>query len=85
MVEQAATKRRFDSLQRLACMAITGAFKTTPTRALEALIDLPPFFINIKAEAMRAAYRLHQGGLWCDAEGGGACTNLVTDEAHPPI
>lgn len=70
--QQLATQLKLDRLQRLACMAITGAFRTTPTRAIEALIDIAPLHILIRAEAMRAAHRLHQGGLWNPSKDGHA-------------
>lgn len=70
--QQRTIKQKLDKLQRLACVAITGAFRTTPTRAMEALIDLPPLHISIQAEAMRAAHRLYQGELWGPSEEGHA-------------
>jgi hypothetical protein len=37
--------------QRLACLAITGAMKTTPTVAMAVLLGLPPFHVMNKAQA----------------------------------
>ena len=39
-------------LQRVAFMGITGAFRTTPTAALEVLLDLPPLHVWALAETM---------------------------------
>lgn len=50
-------------LQRLACIAITGALRTTPTAALEILTDLIPLHIHIEGEAQLSLLRLQQGGL----------------------
>jgi hypothetical protein len=38
-------------LHRLACLAIMGATKTTPTAAMEVLLGLPPLHVAIEAEA----------------------------------
>ena len=42
-------------LQRTACIAITGAFRTTPTAALEVAISLTPLPLWIEGEG-RASY-----------------------------
>lgn len=55
-VKSAATQ--LGKLQRLACVSITGAMKTTPTAALEALLDLPPLEIVAKMEAARSLSRI---------------------------
>lgn len=52
------TQNRLSHLQRVACLAITGAMNTTPQAALEALLNLPKLDIFIKAEAKNTAYRL---------------------------
>jgi hypothetical protein len=38
-------------LRALACLPITGATKTTPSRALEVLLGLPTLYVMIEAEA----------------------------------
>ena len=38
-------------VQRLACLAITGTVRTTPTSALEVMLDLLPLDLFIKKEA----------------------------------
>jgi hypothetical protein len=40
--QTASAKAKLSRIQRLACLGITGAVRTTPTRAMEALICLPP-------------------------------------------
>jgi len=37
-----ASKSELKKLQRLACLAITGAMKMTPTAAVEVSLELPP-------------------------------------------
>lgn len=50
---------KLSKLQRLACLGITGAMITTPTAAMEMLLDLPPLHLVMRAEALGAAYRLN--------------------------
>lgn len=45
-------------VQRLACLATTGALRTTPTVAMEASLDLLPIKLRIKEEAGKTAFRL---------------------------
>lgn len=51
-------KNKLRHLQRVACLAITGAMSTTPQAALEALLNLPTLDSYIIAEARATAYRL---------------------------
>jgi hypothetical protein len=43
----------------MACLAITGAMKLTPTAAMEVLLNLTPLDLLIMAEIRMAFYRLH--------------------------
>ena len=52
------TKIQLGRIQRMACLAITGAMKSTPTAAVELLLDLTPLDLLIMAEARMALYRL---------------------------
>ena len=49
--QMACTKRKLSRVQRLACLGITGAMRTTPTNAVEALICLPPLDLVVQGEA----------------------------------
>jgi hypothetical protein len=42
----------------MACLAITGATRSTPTAAMEVLLNLTPLDLLIMAEARMALYRL---------------------------
>jgi hypothetical protein len=42
----------------MACLAITGAMRSTPTAAMEVLLNLTPLDLLIMAEARMAFYRL---------------------------
>jgi hypothetical protein len=43
----------------MACLAITGAMKSTPTAAMETLLNLTPLDLLIMAETRMTLYRLH--------------------------
>jgi hypothetical protein len=58
-VMQTTTKIQLGRTQRMACLAITGAMKSTPTAAMEVLLDLTPLDLLIIVEARMAHYRLH--------------------------
>lgn len=58
---QSGVARQLSCVQRLACLATTGAMRTTPTAAMEVLLNLPPLHIFIQKEARSIRYRLLQG------------------------
>lgn len=60
-VEKNSACSQLDKVQRMACLLITGAMRTTPSRALEVMLDLMPLELCVKMEATRAAYRLRVG------------------------
>jgi hypothetical protein len=51
-------KTQLGKIQRMACLAIMGAMKSTPTATMEILLNLTPFDL-ILAETRMALYRLH--------------------------
>ena len=55
---QRAVQRLLSRIQRLAILAITGCRRTTPTVALEALLELPALPTFITKEAALTSYRL---------------------------
>jgi hypothetical protein len=57
-VRNKVSKMELNKLQKLACLAITGAMRTTPTAAMVVLLVLPPLHVIIEAEAQTAIYRL---------------------------
>jgi hypothetical protein len=61
--QTASAKKRLSRIQRLACLGITGAMRTTPKSALEVLTCLPPLDLVVQGEARSAAHRLWS--LWC--------------------
>jgi hypothetical protein len=62
--QTARAKRKLSSVQRLACLGITRAMRTTPTNVMEALIGLPPLDLVVQSEARSAAHRLWSLGFW---------------------
>jgi len=54
----ASAKKRLSRVQRLACLGITGAIRTTPTGAVETLTGLPPLDLVIQGEARSAVHHL---------------------------
>jgi hypothetical protein len=42
----------------MACLAITGAMRSTPTAAMEVLLNLTPLDLLIMSEVRMALYRL---------------------------
>jgi len=56
--QTASAKKKLSKVQRLACLGITGAIRTTPTGAMEALIGLPLLELVIQRKARSAAHRL---------------------------
>uniref|UniRef100_A0A1B6KRF7 RNase H type-1 domain-containing protein n=1 Tax=Graphocephala atropunctata TaxID=36148 RepID=A0A1B6KRF7_9HEMI len=74
-VNQSTVQVKLASLQRLACLLITGAFSSSPTMTLEVMLGLLPLDILIKAEARKAAYRLMTAKHWREGRSGtGHCT-----------
>jgi hypothetical protein len=61
--QTASDKKQLSRIQRLACLGITVAMRTTPTSALEVLTCLPPLDLVVQGEARSAAHRLWS--LWC--------------------
>jgi hypothetical protein len=55
--QTSSVKRKLSSMQRYACLGITGAIRTTPTGAMEAFTGLPPLDLVIQCEAISTAHR----------------------------
>lgn len=77
---------RLERVQRVACLMVTGCFKTTPTAAMETFLDLLPLFMEVQVEALASCKRLARCGLW--SEGWGHCSirvlsDLITEFDFP--
>ncbi|XP_057333529.1 uncharacterized protein LOC130672801 [Microplitis mediator] len=64
--------KALNKVYRLALLGITGAFKTTPTLAMGALLNVVPPNITIESLGVKTALRLHFVGLWTKARTGHA-------------
>jgi hypothetical protein len=63
--QTASAKSKQSRIQRWACLGITGTVRTTPTRAMEALICLPPLeLVVVRGEARMVSHRLWSLGCW---------------------
>ena len=63
------TKRKYlvkklARVQRLACLMISSAFPSTPTGALEMLLNIMPIYEFILSEALKGSYGLSRVSLW---------------------
>jgi hypothetical protein len=58
-VKLKTSQAELSKLQRLTCLGITGALRTAPTAAMEALLGLPPLHLQVEAEARIGNYRLY--------------------------
>ena len=56
--------KKLARVQRLACLMISSAFPSTPTGALEVLLNIMPINEFILSEALKGLYRLSRVGLW---------------------
>jgi hypothetical protein len=56
-VDQRSAQLQLSRIQRFASIAITGAMSTTPTVALDAILDFPPLHVAIIKEAALTAFR----------------------------
>lgn len=56
-------KNKLAKVQRLALMGITGAMRTTPTAALEALLNIEPLHLHVEFVARKTALRLQNSLL----------------------
>ena len=56
--------KKLARVQRLACLMISSAFPSTPTGALEVLLNIMPIDEFILSEALKGSYRLSRVGLW---------------------
>jgi hypothetical protein len=79
------SRTELSKIKRLACLAITGAMKTTPTAAMEVLLGLPPLHVMIKTEAQAGIYRLMCNQQWKPKSTNFGQTKKSWDMEHEPI
>lgn len=64
IMEKECNRKKLNSIQRMAATTITKCLKSTPTSALEVLLDLIPLDIYTKMVATNTAQRLNELNLW---------------------
>ncbi|KAI3378370.1 hypothetical protein SNEBB_006622, partial [Seison nebaliae] len=57
-------QKKLNMLQRSALVSITAAYPSTPTSALEALLNIPPLPTYLTGVAIKAAHRMKLNGQW---------------------
>lgn len=62
-LDEVTARAKVDKIQRLACLMITSAMRTCPTRALEVITDLAPLHLHTKELAMRSLVKFTQEGF----------------------
>jgi ribonuclease HI len=60
------SRRQMSKLQRLACLSITGVMRSTPTVAMETILNLRPLHILTESHARSTALRLNIKKQWCN-------------------
>jgi len=71
-------------VQRLACLAITGAIRTLPTAALEVITGLLPLDIHIKLVAMTTSYRINSLKNWKRVQNLGSHSHIL-EKMHKEV
>ena len=54
--EKLYLRKKLQKVQRLACIMVSSAFSSTPSGALENLLNIPPIEEFLRAEALRGSY-----------------------------
>ena len=62
-LEEGKARSEVDKVQRLACLTITGAMRSSPTRALEVALGLPPLHLHVKELALKSLVRFSREGF----------------------
>lgn len=83
--QQAGAIRQLESIQRQACLCVTGAMRTTPTAALEVLLNLPPLHIHIQGEARSVNHRLLQNQVSISQTHGTKYQRLIDELKADPL
>jgi len=73
----ACAKKKLSRIQRLACLGVTGAMRTTPTNAAEALMFLSLLELVVQSEARSAAHRLWSLGRRSYLHPNGGCSSIL--------
>lgn len=75
--EQTSAKSKLSKLQRLGCLLIIGASRSTPTAAMEAMLGLHPLDVEIKKTAINSGLRLYYNGDLIESTYEGAHERII--------
>jgi hypothetical protein len=86
-VKLKASQAELSKLQRMACLGITGAMRTVPTSAMEALLGNPPpqLHLQVEVEARVGNYRLRCNHQWKPKSEGFGHAYMIQDMEKEPI
>jgi ribonuclease HI len=62
--EKEVNNRKLQTIQRMACRFTLGGMRTTPTAAMETMLNILPVGLQVKRDAMLSAYRIRASGQW---------------------
>lgn len=77
--KQSTAQKKLEKLQRLACMAMTGAMRSTPSKALEAVLYKLPLHQHVQMEAEKNALRLRRMNTFLEANLSGHLTKRYSN------
>lgn len=66
--KQSTVRKKLTKLQRLACLLISGVSNSTPTAAIELLLDLAPLHLHVEYEAMSTNFRFKTSEIPLDRD-----------------
>ena len=75
--------KQLEHVQRIACLYIIGAIRTTPISAMEVITGLTLLAVFLKREAMTACFRLRVNKQWKHIPFGHARINRELGEIAP--
>jgi len=58
-------QKSLETAQRQATMSITGALRTTPSKPLQIMLNIPPLHLFVQGVALSTMVRLKATNLWC--------------------
>ena len=83
--EVSVVRNQLNHLQRMCCLGVTGAMTTTPTAALEAILNILPLHILAEKIARAASYKLAVTGEWYTNNNSGHSTVWMRQTQEEPL
>lgn len=76
---QRTAQSSMDRLQRMVCVGMTGAMRTTPTAGLEALLGMPPLHLTVIRKAAESATNMEHAKAWITGRARNGHTRILRD------